>query len=110
MAQLEILLLVHRGRGRPFTPAAVSEELRIDPAWAATELERLRSAGVVNSSAVEGEYCYAPGEREISDAVDDLARTYKTHRVAVITAIFADPADSVRNFADAFKLRKDDDG
>lgn len=110
VAQLEILLLMHRSRGRPFTPAAVADELRIDPGWATAELERLRRASVVDTSAGEGEYCFAPKAPEVSATVDDLERLYRTHRVSVITAIFADHADSVSSFADAFKLRKDQDG
>lgn len=110
VAQLEILLLVHRGRGHSFTPAAVAEELRIDPVWAKTELERLHAAGVVGTPAGQPEYCYAPTASEVDAAVGDLAQAYKTHRVSVITAIFAEPDDSVSRFADAFKLRRDPDG
>lgn len=110
VAQLEILLLVHRSRGRPVTAAAAAEEIRIDVAWAHRELERLRAAGVVNTDAGEGEYGYAPNAPEVNATIEDLAKAYKTHRVSVITAIFAEPADSVSRFADAFKLRRDPDG
>jgi hypothetical protein len=40
-------------------------------------------------------------------AVDELVRTYQTHPVAMVAAIYARPDRNLRNFADAFRLRKD---
>lgn len=110
VAQLEILLLL-RGQGeRAFSAHDVAEALRIDPGWAAGELERLRTRGLFAKSESETGYCYTPATQELATAVDDLAKTFATHRVAVITMIFAAPSDSVGSFADAFKLRRDKDG
>jgi hypothetical protein len=38
-----------------------------------------------------------------------LERLYATHRVKIISRIFSKPPDSVRNFADAFRLRRRDE-
>ena len=109
VAQLEILLLLHSQPGRPLTAQQVGETLRIDPQWAATELERLRQRGLFTAEE-ECSFCYAPVARELRDAVDGLAKSFSTHRVSVITLIFSTPSDSVGSFADAFKIRRDKDG
>ena len=109
VAQLEILLLLHADPEKQLTPSEVAEQLRIDPVWAASELDRLRGAGVLDT-ADHGAYCYAPRTPELAGAIDGLAKAFSTHRVSVITMIFATPSDSVGSFADAFKLKRDDDG
>ena len=108
VAQLEILLLLHGEQGRPRTADEVAEQLRIEPQWAGAEMEKLRAGGIVTSES--GAYCYGPGSDEVRAVVDDLAKAYRTHRVSVITAIFSTPSDSVGSFADAFKIRRSDDG
>lgn len=110
LAQLEILLLLHAGRGTSLTPEAVAEQLRIDPQWAGAEMERLRRHAILELSPdSDRAYSYAPASQSMRTAVDDVAAAYKTHRVSVITAIFARPSDSVSSFADAFRLRREDD-
>lgn len=110
VAQLEILLLLHGAPGRAHTPNAVAETLRIDPAWATAEMRRLKGAGLFDTEDDESAYCYRPATPDLAEAVDGLARVFTTHRVSVITTIFSTPSDSVGSFADAFKLKRDDDG
>ncbi len=111
VAQLEILLLLHAQEHTSLRPHDVAEELRIDEQWAGAEMERLHRHGLFARNTEGGEaYRYEPEARQTRAAVDALAKAFKTHRVAVITAIFATPADSVGRFADAFKLRRDNDG
>ena len=47
--------------------------------------------------------------RELEQAVRVLERLYQTHRVKIISRIFSKPPDAVRNFADAFRLRRKDE-
>ncbi len=110
VAQLEILLLVHDNPSTAHHPERVGERLRIDPGWAAQELERLTGQGLLSrSSDVAGAYCFDPASEDDRRAVDGLATAFSTHRVSVITLIFSTPSDSIGSFADAFKLRSDDD-
>ena len=111
VAQLEILLLLRNDRSRTYSPHEVGEALRIDPKWAATELKRLCDHGLfVTAGDADEAYSYAPTSDKLANDVDALAKAFSTHRVSVITAIFATPSDSVGSFADAFKLRRDKDG
>lgn len=42
-------------------------------------------------------------------AVDRLAEAYASSRARVIDLIFSKPADKLRHFSDAFKLRKEEE-
>lgn len=111
LAQLEILLLLHREPSREFGAAEVAETLRIDPGWARSELSRLRDQRLFATSRDRPDvYCYRPASADDREVVDALARVFATHRVSVITLIFSTPSDSIGSFADAFKLRSNDDG
>ena len=110
MEQLEILLLLHQHPGRAWTAETVARELRISALSAGDRLEDLTRAAIL--SRVEGgtaEYGYAPASPKLEEAVSGLATAYAERRVTVINLIFSKPVDKIRTFADAFRLRKDDD-
>lgn len=108
MAQLEMLLLLHAEPERVFRPEDVAAALRIDPGWADAELVRLHRRGLL--SIVDGAYRYDPQRTDLAHATDGLAKAMSTHRVSVITLLFSTPSDGIGSFADAFKLRRPDDG
>ena len=107
--QLELLLLLQKKRDRDFDAAGVVQELRIDPAWAAGQLEALCSAGILACVEAVGvrRYHYAPKTPELDAAVQKLDQAYTDRRVSVISLIFSKPTDKLRSFADAFRVRKD---
>lgn len=109
VAQLELLLLLQGRPERPFTTDEAAQALRIDPSWAAAEIQRLRERGLFVEIA-PGAFCYEPPDDKLTRTVEALAKSFTTHRVSVITLIFSTPSDNVGSFADAFKLRSDDDG
>ena len=110
--QLEILLLLHKDSARAWSAEAVARELRVSPISAGDRLKELMRAGIL--VRVEGvgsgaEYRYAPDSPKLAEAVNGLASAYTERRVTVINLIFSKPVDKIRTFADAFRLRKDDD-
>jgi hypothetical protein len=108
--QLEILLLLHQHRSRVWTADSVARELRIAPISAGERMDELARASIL--SRTQGspvEYRYAPGSPSLDAAVTGLARAYSERRVTVINFIFSKPVDKIRTFADAFRLRRDDD-
>ena len=109
VVQLEVLLLTHADPARSWTAAAVAEQLRIDSAWAAGQLNELAARGLLSPSqdSENGGFRYAPATPELGSAVAQLAKDYAERRVTIITLIFSKPADTLRSFADAFRLRKD---
>lgn len=107
LAQLEILLLLHAEPVRQFTADQVAATLRIDPSWAGAELLRLHEQGLFATAEDDRRsYCYRPVRNEDAETVDRLSRLFATHRVSIITLIFATPSDSIGSFADAFKLKE----
>jgi len=107
--QLEVLLLLHRGRERDWTPLEVSEELRTNVESTATRLEDLTHRGLVADGPRTGSYRFQPRTASLGRAVEGLAREYAVRRVSVTTMIFAKPLERIRSFADAFRFRRGPD-
>jgi len=107
--QLEILLLLYQHPERSWSAESVARELRVSPMSAGDRLKDMtRAAILARVPGAEGEYRYAP-ERQMGEAVAGLAAAYSERRVTVINLIFSKPVDKIRTFADAFRLRRDDD-
>ncbi|WP_375772881.1 hypothetical protein NR798_18990 [Archangium gephyra] len=108
--QLEILLLLHQQPGRAWSSEAVARELRIAPASAAERLEDMVHTRLLRRQGVRPEeYRYGPESMKLDDAVRGLATEYARRRVMIINLIYSKPIDKIRTFADAFRIRKDDD-
>ncbi|HUP33540.1 MAG TPA: hypothetical protein VM184_10940 [Gaiellaceae bacterium] len=104
--QLETLLLLRSDPGRPWSSAEVGATLRTLPESIDLRLHDLQQHGLVAPDGVG--WLLAPGVD--AGLVDDLADCWKKRRVAVIAMIFAEPGDDpARSFADAFRIRRDDD-
>jgi hypothetical protein len=108
VVQLELLLLLHAEPTRERTPADISRELRIDAGWVAGQLRDLCAAGLlVCTEGPNPSFRYWAARPEFHDAVEGLAHAYAERRVTVIALIFSKPADPIRSFTDAFRLRRD---
>lgn len=104
--QLELLLLL-RSRAGPLTAAEASRFLYLGKDVLEPALKQFAAAGMAAKADTElGAFVYAPKTEQIRDSVDSLAQAYAERRVAIINAIFESPAQS---FADAFKIRKDEE-
>lgn len=105
-ADVDTLLLLRRQRDRSWTALAVARELRIDPDQSATILARLGRRGLlqINGDA----FRYGPTDAEMDEAVATLAALYPSYRLAVTSLIYSRPTLPVRDFSNAFRLRKDD--
>jgi hypothetical protein len=108
--ELEILLLLYNQQGRSWSAEAVARELRIAATSAGERLEDLvHDTILVRVDGDPVEHRYAPGNAVLDEAVGGLATAYSERRVTVINLIFSKPVDKIRTFADAFRLRRDDD-
>jgi len=104
--ELEAILLLRENAGRTWNAAETGERLYVSKAVAAHILGVLGARGFLSSE--DGErYRYAPASPELAAMTDELAFSYSHHLVAVTHLIHAKPSASVRQFADAFRLRKD---
>ena len=104
--QIEVLLILHANPERVWTIDEISAILRSSPNSIRSRLQMLEERGLSATVRDEG-YRYAPSER-LHAMVEMLANEYALRRFSVIELIFSRP-DAARSFADAFRLRSEDD-
>ena len=104
IAQLEALLLLRRHPGETWTAASSAQRLYIGEADASSVLEHLCAAGLL--SCAEGQYRFAGQSEDNRAMIEGLAESYANHLIQVTNLIHGKPR-RLREFADAFKLRKD---
>ena len=111
-SQLELLLHMRDSPNEWLTAEVAARELRLGHEQAADLLEDLRSRGllVVDDSDPPPRYRYEPKSDELAMQVEGLAKIYPTYRHRIVHLIFSKPPESITNFSQAFRLRKDEDG
>lgn len=101
---LDVLFLMKHASPRSWTAKEISNEMRTNDSYAASQLTELAHAKLIH---LEGDsYTFAPQEDAV-ELVEELERLYSARRSTVINFIYSQPIDSIRNFADAFKIKKD---
>lgn len=104
IAQLELLLMLHRERQRSWTVEETAKSLYTAVSMTEPLLESLRTIRVVTFE--DGRYQYAPSSKELDQTVGDLSQLYQQRRVTIINMIYSAPDQKLQNFADAFRFRK----
>ncbi len=108
VADLEVVMLLRDHRDRCWTANAVGKRLATNRDMAAMQLNKLRDRELLISTneAAEESYQFQPAPH-LEAVVEELATLYRQRPVRVIAEIYTEPVDSVRTFADSFRLRKD---
>lgn len=101
---LEVLFLIKRGAPRTWSPEELSVEMRTNPSYAGSQLGELLALKFVVFDGTR--YAYEPS-KEDGELIDALEGLYNSRRSTVINFIYSQPIDSIRDFADAFKIKKD---
>jgi hypothetical protein len=102
--ELEAVLLLREHPDRDWTPSEAGQRLYVSTTVAAHVLAKLARDGFLASGAAG--YRYAPSE-ELVQVVNQLAEAYSHHLVEVTRMIHTKPPASIRQFADAFRFRKE---
>jgi hypothetical protein len=105
VGQLEALLFLWRDAAVSSDAATVAKQLYIGEKQAVEILEHLCAQGFAMRS--DDTFRFQCASTELSSQVDRLAQIYKTHLIPVTHLIHSKAAGRIREFADAFKLRKD---
>lgn len=108
LEQIEVLLLLCGSHGQAWTPDEINAQLRSSNESVQKRLDSLVAHGLV--AEVDSQthaHQYHPATHELAHAVDQLAENYRERRLKVIECIFSKPISSLRIFADAFRIRKD---
>jgi hypothetical protein len=104
IAQLEALMLLRATSAEEWTPAEVAARLYTSEQDAAEVLARLCDDGL--AVCHEGNYRFGCESPDLGALVDRLAEAYSQQLIPVTNMIHAKPR-RIRQFADAFKFRKD---
>jgi hypothetical protein len=104
IAQLEALLLLRRSPLETWTDEAVAKRLYTSVQQVTEVLDRLCDDGFLTCD--EHVYCYAPVSNELRQQVDRLAELYNKQLIDVTNLIHS-KSSRIRQFAQAFKIRKD---
>jgi hypothetical protein len=108
VAELEVLMLLKGSAERLWSAEEVSKSLYTSGEMVGAQLADLCSRGLLRGEGdAPPRYRYAPQSKELETLVSRLDEIYQQRRVSVITLIYSKPADKVRTFADAFRLRKE---
>jgi hypothetical protein len=102
--ELEAVLLFRETPGRGWTAEEAGTRLYVSTTVAAHVLDTLAARGFFAVS--DDRYRYAPESADLATTVDQLAEAYRRHLVAITELIHAKPSRQVRDFANAFRLRK----
>ena len=103
IAQLEALLLLRGSPDRLWDAAAAARRLYIGERDAQEILGRLCAQGLVGR--LDNAYRYAPAADKAA-LIDRLAESYARHLIPITNIIHQRPA-RIREFADAFKLKRE---
>ncbi len=107
VGQLEVLLLLRAAADKDWTSEEVARAVVTQPGSALGWLDRLTSDGLLAKSG--NQYRYCPPNDHAEQAIDELAESYAKYRVAVIGLIFSKPSEQVRDFPEAFRLKRPKD-
>lgn len=107
---LEVLLFLRANPEREWRADEVSKEFRSSTVSISKRLADLHARELLFlNEGSPPRYRYNPRTNKLIVAVDRLAEAYVSSRARVIDLIFSKPADKLRHFSDAFKLRKEEE-
>ena len=110
VAELEGLLLLRRNPDTEWDVEALAQRLYTNRQQTEDVLAHLYSQGFLEVKKGEPPtYHYQPGSLGLAEMVDRAAEIYSNYLVPVTNLIHSKPQTKVQQFADAFKLRKEDD-
>jgi len=104
VAQLEALLLLRNNPNEKWDVKKVAQRLYIGERHATEALSRLRADGLLGVE--NDQWCFACATTELESIVGRLAALHSQNLIALTNVIHSKPRGA-RQFADAFKLRKD---
>jgi hypothetical protein len=109
--ELELLVALVAAPLRWWDATMLSRELGIPKNVARTVLERFARANLLDIRVTEDvRYQFRPTTRELHDGAAALATAYRTKPTALVHHLAAVGRRSVRDFADAFRFRRNGRG
>ena len=101
---LEVLLLLWNNRARQWTPADMAKAIYVSTDESRLVLSQLERRGF---AVATGEDCFQYRSGQHDGVIEQVDAVYRHHVVRISTLIHSKPAASLREFARAFRLKKD---
>lgn len=102
---LEVLLMLKLDPERSWSALDISKEMRTNPSYASSQLAELVALKLVTATTNDG-FCFNSQSPHLP-LIDELEVLYTHRRPTIINFIYASPIDNIRDFANAFKIKKD---
>lgn len=106
VGHLEILLFVSEGAERAWTVDELSRHMRTNNSLVQQQLRDLQGL-VTLSTSNPATYQFSATDPKIKENIEFIRELYRSRQQAMIHAIYDRPLDTIRSFADAFKIKKD---
>ena len=108
--ELEVLMRVMDPPERWWDVDGVAKALGLDPAVARRSLEHLATRNLLAIRVTNDvRYQFQPGEPGLAAACVAFAEAYRTNPLAMLRLASEQSRRGIRAFADAFRIRRDDD-
>lgn len=109
LEKVELLALLIESSDKWWDAAGAAQVLGTTTSAARQMLERFAAQNLL-AIRVTGDvrYQYQPGEPRLESSVSEFANAYHANRLGVLRLI-TEGRQSLRDFADAFRIRRDDD-
>ena len=109
LEQLELLVLLMESPDRWFDAAAVADTLMIKNDAARHALDRLASRNLL-AIRITGDvrYQFQPGDEDLRRTARDFGEVWRTNRLGILRLVARSAPSSVRDFANAFRIRRHD--
>lgn len=102
---LELLLVLYGQRNRVWAQDELVRELRSSEVVVAQSINSLIAGGLVVAES-EGRVRYGPASKAQDKLVRELEEEYRKKPTAIRRLIIQSPADKLKNFAEAFMIKK----
>ena len=110
IAQLEVLLLVWATPNQKCSCENIAERLYITQEDAAPFLSKLVTRGLIEVTDTQPHlFQYRSSSEELRRIVDQVADVYAIYLIPVTNFIHGKSKRNIQDFADAFKMKKDND-
>jgi hypothetical protein len=110
LEDLQVLMTCLDGRDRWWDAATMGREIGIGTTTARRALDHLARGNLLDIRITgDVRYQFNPGTEELLTAAQAFAAAYRSNPVAVVQLVAGTARRSVRDFADAFRIRRDDD-
>jgi hypothetical protein len=110
LEQFELLTLLMKSPDRWWDAPSAAEALGISTAAARQTLERFATRNLLAITlTTDVRYQFQPGEARLRETVEALADAYRRDPIAIVRLVTDIQRRAMRDFADAFRIRRDDD-